>query len=407
MTLYANRDERNLTERLFPTERPVGLTGAEIMKAQDPVEVRQIIGGSCRRLNYNGRMDIFQRGVNTTISGSSSVEQYVADRFFIGLRTNNYTISATRDTSDHPSEFNSCLKLTNGTGVAGTASSNVVLGYGPFEGWQTHDLAWGTPYAKDLTISFWVKSSIPGIYSIQIINYGTGNAQAFREYHIKHADSWQWCSVTFKGCTSLGTTNILHDRAMVVNWSLGAGPDDRIDESVQDWVTTGGNWRGTNDSVEWSAVTGATFQITGVQMETGPVATEFAYRSYQEEVALCQRYFCKSYGINVDPGTNTTAGLRVGRNFDPNGARSDVPGYTEFPVSMRTSPSLTFYTKAGTVNKVNRGSASGGSIGSNESTLSFGVTGPSGIGYLSLNPSVPAASFYYYHYTAGADFYDS
>lgn len=406
MTLYANRDERNLTERLFPTERPVGLTGAEIMKAQDPVEVRQIIGGSCRRINYNGRMDIFQRGNNTVVSGSSSIEQYVADRWFIGLRTNNYTITAARDTSDHPSEFNSCLKLTNGTGVAGNASSNVVLGYGPFEGWQTHDFAWGTPYAKDLTISFWVKSSVPGIYSIQLINYGTGNVQAFREYHVKHAGAWQWCSVTFNGCTSLGTTNILTDRALVVNWSLGAGPTDRIDESVQDWATTGGNWRGTNDSVEWGAVTGATFQITGVQMETGPVATEFAYRSYPEEVALCQRYFCKSYGIDVEPGTNTSEGLRVGRNFDPNGARSDVPGYTEFPVSMRTAPSLTFYAKAGTVNKANRGNSTGGSVGSNESTVTNGINGPSGIGYLSLSPSVPSAAFYYFHYTAAADFYD-
>ena len=403
MTLYANRDERNLTERLFPTERPVGLTGAEIMKAQDPVEVRQIIGGSCRRINYNGRMDIFQRGTSTTVAGTSE-EVYVADRWFIGTRTNNYSVTGARDTTDHPSEFNSCLKITNGTGYAGQLSSNLVLGYGPFEGWQTHDFAWGSPYAKDLTISFWVKSSVPGIYSIQLINYGTGNAQAFREYHIKHAGSWQWCSVTFRGCTSLGTNDLYESRALVVNWSLGAGPDDRIDESVQDWVTTGGNWRGTNDSVEWGAVTGATFQITGVQMETGSVATEFAYRSYPEEVALCQRYFCKSYNTSTAPGTDTTSGLRIGRNFDAGSARSDVPGYTEFPVSMRTNPTLTFYTKAGTANKVNIGNSSGGSIGA-ESTLSFGTNGPNGIGHLSLGTSVPAASFYYYHYTANADFY--
>lgn len=403
MTLYANRDERNLTERLFPTERPVGLTGAEIMKAQDPVEVRQIIGGSCRRINYNGRMDIFQRGTSTTVAGTSE-EIYVADRWFIGTRTNNYSVTGARDTTDHPSEFNSCLKITNGTGYAGQLSSNLVLGYGPFEGWQTHDLAWGSPYAKDLTISFWVKSSVPGIYSIQLINYGTGNAQAFREYHVKHAGSWQWCSVTFNGCTSLGTTDLYSERALVVNWSLGAGPDDRIDESVQDWVTTGGNWRGTNDSVEWGAVTGATFQITGVQMETGPVATEFAYRSYPEEVALCQRYFCKSYGIAVNPGTDTTSGLRVGRNFDASSARSDVPSYTEFPVSMRANPSLKFYSKAGTVNRVNIGNSSGGSIGA-ESTIAFGTNGPSGIGHLNFGTSVPAAAFYYFHYTANADFY--
>ena len=94
------------------------------------------------------------------------------------------------------------------------------------------------------------------------------------------------------------------------------------------------------------AQTSGTWTIGNVQLEAGTVATPFERRSYGQELSLCQRYFCKSYNIDVGPGTNTTAGPVTFYGSTDSGG--NIVAQFAFPVSMRASPTIILYQINGT-----------------------------------------------------------
>ena len=185
------------------------------------------------------------------------------------------------------------------------------------EGYNMADLAWGTANAVTITLSFWVRSSLTGTFGGALLNGAANRSYPFT-YTISSANTWTQASVTIAGDTT-GTWATDNTQGVYVQFGFGVGAT---------YSGTAGAWAGAYYASATGATSvvgtnGATFYITGVQLEKGSTATSFDYRPYGTELALCQRYyyrFTKSLGLSY---TNSTPLDRV-----------------QYPVTMRSTPTL-------------------------------------------------------------------
>lgn len=326
----------------------------------------------------NGDMRIDQRnaGASTTPSSDGT---YQLDRW-----QSTFTAASkfsVQQSSTAPTGFNNSALITSVSAYSVTGSDR--LGWQQaIEGYNVADLGWGTANAKTVTLSFWVRSSLTGTHGGALAN--TGNARAYPfSFTVSAADTWEYKTITIAGDTT-GTWLSTNGVGIVVRFCLGAVASYR--NTAGAWVA--GDYWGPTGGVNLVGTNGATFYITGVQLEAGSVATPFERRSYGQELALCQRYYEKSYDVGTAPGAATTSGWTY---FDVGYATGT--GFfsvtTRHAVTKRATPTVAFYDGAGTINKVlYPGGPGNGQTGgvAEASTTGFRVytdatTGKVGIGY--------------------------
>jgi hypothetical protein len=189
------------------------------------------------------------------------------------------------------------------------------------EGFNVADLGWGTANAQAVTLSFWVRSSLTGTFGGSFRNSASSRSYPI-SYTISSANTWEQKSITVAGDTS-GTWLTTNGIGILLFLSLGSGST---------YSGTAGSWSGSVYTSATGATSvvgtnGATFYITGVQLEKGSTATSFDYRPYGTELALCQRYYYKTK-LNGDVFCN-------GQVYGANSAAM----ISFFPVTMRTIPS--------------------------------------------------------------------
>jgi hypothetical protein len=194
------------------------------------------------------------------------------------------------------------------------------------EGNNVADLAWGTANAKAVTLSFWVRSSLTGTFGGGLRNSNLSRNYVF-SYSISAADTWEYKTITVPG-DATGTW--LTDTGIGIDlvFSMGAGPDAQLSAGL--WTsTTVQVASGVTGQVNVCATSGATWQITGVQLEAGSVATPFERRPYGTELQLCQRYYykLKATAVFQDFGAACAVTTTVGRVA------------MHYPVTMRAAPS--------------------------------------------------------------------
>ena len=274
-------------------------------------------GFGFRNRIINGDMRIDQRNAGASVTQASS-NLYGVDRFqAIGSVTSKFTF---QQSSTAPAGFVNSTLITSSAATAVGASDYYL--YGQFiEGLNMPDLAWGTASAATVTLSFWARSSLTGTFGGSIQNSDNSRNYPF-SYTISAANTWEQKSVTIAGDTS-GTWLTTNGTGMKVRWSMGAG------STVSG---TAGAWSGTlyysaTGAVSVVGTSGATFYITGVQLEAGSVASPFERRDYGRELIMCQRYYYK-----VGPGPN---GARVGAGYNANTTLADYILF--FPVEMRVA----------------------------------------------------------------------
>ena len=249
---------------------------------------------SCTGLNYdgfknriiNGAMVIDQRNAGASVSTSSGSGIYTVDRWMTNYtQTSKYTAQQNAGSVTPPVGFNNYLGITSSSAYSVVASDTfTVRQY--IEGYNFADLNWGTANAKTVTLSFWVRSSLTGTFGGAILNYAGTRSYPF-SYTISTANTWEYKTVTIAGDTSgtwVGATNA---GAVIIALSLGTGST---------YSGTAGAWAGAQYYSATGATSvvgtnGATFYITGVQLEKGSTATSFDYRPYGTELQLCQRYY--------------------------------------------------------------------------------------------------------------------
>jgi len=239
---------------------------------------------SHRNLIINGAMQVSQRG---TSFSSLSTSQFCLDRFSVDIGGGG-AITVDQSTTT-PDDFKNSMKLTVSTVDSSLAAADAYRSTQSIEGQNIAHLNWGTSSAKDVTLSFWVRSSVTGTYGLGLANSAeTENYVA--EYTINTADTWEKKTINIDGPTS-GTWLTTNGVGIGLRFDVGSGTN--YNGTAGSWQTTSSKVYRTSSCVNWISTASATFYITGVQLEVGDTATPFEHRSYGDELARCQRYFEK------------------------------------------------------------------------------------------------------------------
>jgi len=253
----------------------------------------------------NGGMVIDQRNAGASVTLIDGI--YTLDRWFAAENTDG-TATAQQDTSA-PTGFVNSTKITI-TSADTSLGATQYLQFGQYiEGFNCADFGWGTASAATVTLSFWVRSSLTGTFGGALRNSASDRSYPFT-YSIASANTWEQKSVTIAGDTS-GTWLTNNGVGLRVIWGLGVGST---------YSGTAGSWASAlylsaTGATSVVGTNGATFYITGVQLEKGSTATSFDYRPYGTELALCQRYYgYRSNWFSVDCGVKernvTSSNLR-------------------------------------------------------------------------------------------------
>jgi len=254
-----------------------------------------------------------------------------------------------------------------GTGVAPTGTDYVYVSQN-IEGYNVDDLGFGTASAKSVTLSFWVRSSLTGNFGVGLRN-SDGTRAFISSYSIIAANTWEYKTITVAG-DSAGTWLTDNGIGIRVDFDLGVGPT--FSTTAGSWQA--GNYFGLTDGVKLAATTGATFYITGVQLEAGSVATPFERRSYGQELALCQRYYSL---FQASARQQASAGGYMSVSYN-------------FPTYMRTTPTVTRLA-AGPQNNISSLAFLDVTVYGCRFEISWGAGGDS---YSIANPCSSAAELY-------------
>ena len=275
-----------------------------------------------RNLIINGAMQVAQRGTQTNQTTAFTA----CDRFDIAV--NGAAIVTTSQDTTVPSGqgFSNSLKIDVTTADSSLAASDLVLLRHKIEAQNLQHLLYGTSDAKNITLSFWVRSPKTGTHIIELrhANASYYNSQA---YTINTADTWQNVTVTFDGYTATAFNND-NGLGLVIDWWLAAG------STFSGGTLSSNTWHNidanrTVGQVNVADSTSNDFYLTGVQLELGDTATPFEHRSFGDELARCQRYY-----FRWNAGGNSVA--FCGGAFNNGTSNSD--GVFTFPVRMRIAP---------------------------------------------------------------------
>lgn len=236
------------------------------------------LAGTRNRI-INGDMRIDQRNAGASVAASG----ITLDRWTTFENTSASSVTAQRSTIA-PSGFTNSLLYTVGTGGSAGASEQAVVRQ-RIEGFNVADMAFGTASAQNITVSFRVRSSVTGTYSVAIQN-SAGDRSYVATYTVDAANTWEAKAITIAGDVS-GTWLTDNGIGMALLFDLGSGSS--FNTTAGAWAA--GDFRRVSGQANVIGTTGATFYITGVQLEAGSVATPFERRPYSTELQLAQRYF--------------------------------------------------------------------------------------------------------------------
>jgi hypothetical protein len=268
----------------------------------------------------NGEMDIDQRNAGASVTVNNGNQNFCVDRWW-GQGTASAGVFTLQRSTIAPTGFVNSLLATVTTVDSSLASTDLYDISQIIEGFNVADLGWGTANAATVTLSFWVRSSVTGTFGGAFVNSAVNRSYPFT-YTISAANTWEQKSVTVPGDTS-GTWLTDNGVGIRVYFGLGLGST---------YSGTAGAWSGSffisaTGATNLMATNGATFYITGVQLERGSNATSFEFRDYGRELILCQRYYQKLTAMILSG--YATSGV-------------SIYGLTTFPVELRTSPTMVY-----------------------------------------------------------------
>jgi hypothetical protein len=324
-------------------------------------------------------MQVAQRGTSTASITSSNY--FTADRWqnvYVTLGTWTQSVEADAPTG---SGFRSSLKMLCTTADASPAAGDAHYMTTKLEGQNIQQFLKGTASAKQFSLSFWVKSNVTGTY-IAELNDADNTRGVSLSYTVNASATWEKKTIIFPADIT-GTFNNDNGSSLEVDFWLGAGTTF----SSGTLQTTWGSMTNANRAVGQTNLAAATsnyWQITGVQLEVGAVATPFEFEDISTTLAKCQRYYQKSYDLAIAPATsNTLGGLVFAGSYDAAASNNSI-GFITFKVPMRAAPTVTIYgyspATAGVVSNVQgtnlaAGSGSATQIGEKSAIVSNGSGG--------------------------------
>jgi len=341
MTVRIQKPTLNIREKLAELERPIGINGQALLATDTPQQAFDLLGSAGNKnLIINGDFKISQRATDSGTISLTTLDSYrIADRW----RDSSYNISGTftpqyriRQFADHPISGAQGYCLRYDCVTADTPATNVdfLSTFQAIEANNTINL-----YNNYSSVSFWVKSSSPGPYSIQIRAAGSTSATTpnlLLKYNINNSNVWEYKTLLVPP-QNLSLITAGNGTGYTLHFVLSSGLNKNYDANVatieNKWALYSSNGVAFTDQTNLMATAGNYWQITNIQLEVGKVATPFEYRSYGQELALCQRYYYK-----INSSTNSAAYQRYALvNCE---TTTDAEAFFAHPVTMRANPTL-------------------------------------------------------------------
>ena len=279
--------------------------------------ISSAVGMRNRIINGDMRIDQRSNGSLVTVNSDGFVNRaFPVDRFTI--QKSGACVLTGQRTANGVFDFVNSIRTTVTTADSSISGSDYAFVQTRLEGFFTSDMLFGTANAKTITLSFWVRSSITGPFYIVFANYSDNRSYPAR-YTINLANTWEYKTITIPGDTT-GTWFTDNSGGLNIGWMIGSGS-----------FGTANTWQGlvlgASDQTQLISTVNATFDLTGVQLEIGEVATPFERRPYGMEIALCKRYYQRYTDYSLYGSWGSGSGYSMWSSM--------------YPVTMRAVPTMT------------------------------------------------------------------
>ena len=365
---------------------------AELAKMGEVLTNGQI--GGRRNIIINGSMQIFQRGTSLSQSAGATTYSHSADRFRYEQNIEQWAGTMSQSTDTPASEqFQYSLKTLT-TAVETTIDADDYLQHTYYV--EVNDgakIGFGKSSCNISTLSFWVKSSVAGLYGIGISN-DDGSQTLPLNYTINSADTWEKKVLTVPARTSGTWATTDNAKLLGIRFVMGRTGSSYSGGTAGSWSDDSGyaklNSNNQSSIADWSRTADSEFYLTGVQYEIGEQATPFEHRSFGEEQSLCQRYYYQSH-------TTLTGGISSGNPWIGDAINTtEIWGSHRFSPMMRAAPTVVVYGNGGSSGQTHH-------LGSVDKTgISANIVNTHGFAKLTGSSLTTGAS-YASHYSAEAE----
>ena len=302
-------------------------------------ELAALIGGQKalgdKNLLINGDMQVAQRGTSVAMAHDGTTSSHLIDRWRFTFGGSHGQFDGTyAQVADHPLTVNGkSLKWTTGTAESSYDAAEYLYFVQIIEAQNLQGLQFGSSNAKSVTLSFYVKSSITGTYAVNLYKAAATTRIINKTYTISSANTWEKKTITFPADTASGADiPNSNGQGFYVSWHLAAGSSAKGNGSLNTWKNYVGlsDWADGQDTNGVATTAGATWQLAQCQLEIGDVATPFEHEDFGTTLAKCQRYFHRFQSDTAYDAFAPAYWL----------VTTQVYSVYEFPVTMRTQPSL-------------------------------------------------------------------
>ncbi len=294
--------------------------------------------------------------------------------------------------------WNQCFKITNGNQTSGAGAADYVGISYRNEGYDLRSCGWAYDSATSyITLSLWSKASVAQTYYVWIKS-ADGTAQDYNFSFTLAANTWKYITHTIPGGTNV-EFDWNNGEALRITWMPFFGTDYTASGQAENvWKAYASGTRTADQTSTWWTTNDATWQLTGVQLEVGSVATPFEHRRFGNELEKCLRYFEKSYPYTVEVGANSSQGMCCNRYTNSVGNRMDLS--VRWRGEKRSTPTVVIYSKLGTSGEVSNMSSSSTTF--NDAEID-GVFHISKTGHMGIDMTSGTDDIVSYHYTADSE----
>jgi len=296
--------------------------------------------GKNKNLIINGAMTVQQRMTSATTGGQNLSGIKTVDRFSLQFSgTDNpptqIPVDVASGTTPYTLGFRKAFKAINGNQTSGAGASDTIVMLYRLEGQDLANSGWNyTSSSSYITFSYWVKSSVAQNFFVTLKS-GDGTPQKYAtETGSLSADTWTKVTKTIPGNSNIQFDND-NGEGLEIEWSIFRGTDQTGSMSLNAWAANNNSVRTPDQTSTWYTTDDATFEITGVQLEVGSVATDFEHTVYADELLRCQRYYWQSNGQLAD---TQPASMIHGDFINKSTTVADCS--YRYPVRMRAAPTV-------------------------------------------------------------------